>query len=394
MKNNFVGIDLGTTTCYCTYFDNAGQLSYFTYNRSDCIHSVISYANNKWYIGENLRMDGRNKGCIFFELKRIVGRKYNDLSFENDKGYWPFKIVGGKNDMAEIEYEVIERGADKPTTRKESPESLISHFLKKIKDRMSSQYFQGVSEIKAVITVPERFNELQKKLIVQAAQQAGFADVHVFSEPSAAGLAYVKANKEVMEGKNIVVYDLGGGTFDVSIIHYENNIFSVQATDGDTHLGGSDVDTLLVDWYLKNSKPEEGTLNITQKNIIKCMCEENKIELCGGQQVVSFNNPLCNTNDDVLKLSRLQFKQIIRPFLEKTATITKRCVEKWNKKYPNQEIEGILMVGGGSYLWKVMNDNDWKQILPYRQLDFGGIDCTKAVSRGACLRGMCYWSDF
>ena len=392
MENNFVGIDLGTTTCYCTYFDHAGQLSYFPYEGNECIHSVISYTNSKWYIGKNAYTDGKNKGCTFFELKRIVGRKYDDQSFEKDMKHWPFNVVRGENDMAEIEYEVIERGSDKAIVRKESPESLISRFLKKIKDYMSNQFFQGVSELKAVITVPERFNELQVKLIVQAARQAGFDDVRVFSEPSAAGLAYVKANKDVMEGKNILVYDLGGGTFDISIIHYEGNTFSVQATDGDTHLGGSDVDSLLVDWYLSESRLKEKVeLNKTHMNRIKRMCEDNKILLCGSHESISFYNPLCDKDDEkVPTLSRRKLREKIRPFLEKTTTITKRCVTKWKEKHPDQEIEGILMVGGGSYIWRVLSDKEREQMLPYRRLDFGGIDSIKAVSRGACLRGMYY----
>lgn len=259
---DIIGIDLGTTySCFGVYRNNnveiiANELG----NRT--IPSFVSFTSEERYIGETAKnMAGQNPKNTVYDAKRLIGRKYSDETIQKDLRHYTFNIIPDDNDKPMVEVEYLEE------TKTFYPEQISAMILEKIKN-LAEQYM-GKPISKAVITVPAYFNDAQRKSTSDAGKIAGLEVVRIINEPTAAALAYGLNEKQT---KNILVYDLGGGTFDVTILTVDDGIFQVKSTAGDTHLGGEDFDIKLKEYVL---------YGYAEKNILKSksLTENDKNEI-------------------------------------------------------------------------------------------------------------------
>lgn len=279
MEDIVIGIDLGTTySCFGVYQNNNVEIICNELgNRT--IPSFVSFTSEERYIGETAKnMSGHNPLNTVYDAKRLIGRKYSDETIQRDIKHYTFNIVPDQNDKPMIEVEYMD------AMKKFYPEQISAMILEKIKN-LAEQYL-GKTVTKAVITVPAYFNDSQRKSTSDAGKIAGLEVLRIINEPTAAALAYGLNEKKT---KNILVYDLGGGTFDVTVLTVDDGIFQVKSTAGDTHLGGEDFDIKLKEYAL---------YSYSEKNILKSktLTESDKTEL---SNLFNLNGEL---NDNINKL--------------------------------------------------------------------------------------------
>ena len=258
-----IGIDLGTTySCFGVYLNGVEIISNELGNRT--LPSFVSFTNEERYIGETAKnMSGQNPKNTVYDVKRLIGRKFSDETVTKDMKHYSFDVVPDKNDKPMVKVEYLDE------ERTFYPEQISAMILEKIKN-LAEQYV-GKPITKAVITVPAYFNDSQRQSTNDAGKIAGFDVLRIINEPTAAALAYGLNEKQT---KNILVYDLGGGTFDVTVLTVDSGIFQVKSTAGDTHLGGEDFDIKLKEYVL---------YSYAEKNILKSrsLSENDKKELSG-----------------------------------------------------------------------------------------------------------------
>ena len=213
-----------------------------------------------------------NPDNTLFAIKRLIGRQYDDPMVEKDKGMVPYEIVGGRNGDAWVE----------PTARSIRPSQICAFILQKMKE--TAEAYLGEKVEKAVITVPAYFNDAQRQATKDAGKIAGLEVLRIINEPTAAALAY---GLEKKRGRKIAVYDLGGGTFDVSVLEIGDGVFEVKSTNGDTFLGGEDFDMRIVDYLADEFKKEQG-VDLRKDRLalqrLKEAAEKAKMELSSGMQ--------------------------------------------------------------------------------------------------------------
>jgi len=292
MNNNIndlvLGIDLGTTyCCFGIYINDTVEIiSNEQGNRT--LPSYVSFTNEERYIGETAKnMSGQNPFNTVYDAKRLIGRKFFDECVQNDLEHYSYKVISDENNKPKIKVEYL--GEEKTFY----PEEISAMILQKIKF-IASEYV-GKEIQKAVITVPAYFNDAQRSATKDAGTIAGLDVIRIINEPTAAALAY---GLNETKTKNILVYDLGGGTFDVTILTIDNGIFEVKSTAGDTHLGGEDFDFTLKEYIL---------LSYCEKNLLKTklLSENDKQILCDMFQLNSIEEfklklNLPNFNNDLL----------------------------------------------------------------------------------------------
>lgn len=239
----FIGIDLGTTySCVGTYKN--GKVEIITNEHGNrTTPSYVSFDGNERYIGESAKNElSRNVTNTIFDIKRLMGRKYDDETIQKDKDYYPFKIIKGKHGNPEVEVEYME---ERKTFK---PEEISAMILQKLK--IDAENFIGESVKNAVITVPAYFNDAQRQATKDAGKIAGLEVLRIINEPTAAAIAYNITCKKGLPDRHVLVYDLGGGTLDVTILLMCDGVLEVKSTSGDTHLGGEDFDKRLVDYCM------------------------------------------------------------------------------------------------------------------------------------------------
>ena len=238
-----IGIDLGTTNSCVAIMDGSKPKVIENSEGARTTPSIVGFTDDERLVGQSAKRQAvTNPENTLFAIKRLIGRRYGDPTVEKDKKMVPFKIVEGNNGDAWVEA----RG------EKYSPSQVSAFILGKMKETAESYLGETVTE--AVITVPAYFNDAQRQATKDAGRIAGLDVLRIINEPTAAALAY-GLDKE--GGKTIVVYDLGGGTFDVSILEIDDGLFEVKSTNGDTFLGGEDFDMRIVE-YLASAFKKEG----------------------------------------------------------------------------------------------------------------------------------------
>jgi L1 cell adhesion molecule like protein len=262
MDDLVIGIDLGTTySCFGVYQNNGVEIICNELgNRT--IPSFVSFTSEERYIGETAKnMAGQNPSNTVYDAKRLIGRKFSDETIQRDIKHYTFTLKSDKNDKPIIEVEYMDE------LKSFYPEQISAMILEKIKN-LAEQYI-GKPVTKAVITVPAYFNDSQRKSTSDAGRIAGLEVLRIINEPTAAALAYGLNERKT---KNILVYDLGGGTFDVTVLTVDDGIFQVKSTAGDTHLGGEDFDIKLKEYVL---------YTYAEKNILKSkiLLDSDKVEL-------------------------------------------------------------------------------------------------------------------
>jgi molecular chaperone DnaK len=309
----------------------------------------------------------------FFATKRLIGRKFTDAEVQKDLDNVPFKIVKHTNGDAWLEA----RG------QKYSPSQIGAFVVGKMKE--TAEAYLGKSVKHAVVTVPAYFNDSQRQATKDAGTIAGLDVLRVINEPTAAALAY---GLDRNDSRQIAVYDLGGGTFDVSILEMQNGVFEVKSTNGNTHLGGEDFDIALVDYIVAEFKKESG-LDLSKDRMaiqrIREAAEKAKIELSSTAQT-DINLPYITADASGpkhvnMKMSRSQFEQLVSKLVNDTVTPCKKAIADAGVK--SSEIDEIILVGGMSRMPRVIDTV--KAV--FGKEPSKGVNPDEAVAVGASIQG-------
>ena len=243
MSKKFMGIDLGTTySCVGIWKDGKVEIIANDHGQRTT-PSYVAFDENERYIGDVAKSQmSRNSSNTIFDAKRLIGRKYDDETVQKDINHYPFKIIRGKNGYSEIEVEYMD------TIKRFKPEEISAMVLQKLKTDAENYTGDEIKDV--VITVPAYFNDEQRKATALAGEIAGLNVLRIINEPTAAALAYNISRKKGSTDRNVLVYDLGGGTLDVTVLNMTGGMLEVKSTFGDTHLGGEDFDHHLIDYCL------------------------------------------------------------------------------------------------------------------------------------------------
>ncbi|QIE57161.1 molecular chaperone DnaK [Pikeienuella piscinae] len=341
-----IGIDLGTTNSCVSIMDGASPKVVENAEGARTTPSVVAFTES----GERLvgqaakRQAVTNPANTLFAVKRLIGRRYDDKAVEKDKKMVPYAIVKGGNGDAWVE----SRG------EKYSPSQISAFILQKMKETAESYLGETVSQ--AVITVPAYFNDAQRQATKDAGKIAGLEVLRIINEPTAAALAY-GLDKE--GDKRIAVYDLGGGTFDISILEIGEGLFQVQSTNGDTFLGGEDFDLRLVD-YLADEFKKENSVDLRDDKLalqrLKEAAEKAKIELSSASQT-EINLPYITADATgpkhlTLKLTRAKLESIVEDLVKRTLEPCKKALK--DAGVSAADIDEVILVGGMTRMPKVI----------------------------------------
>jgi molecular chaperone DnaK len=313
-----------------------------------------------------------NPENTFFEIKRLIVRRYEDPTVEKDKGLVSYKIVKGDNGDAWVE----SRG------EKYSPSQISAFILQKMKE--TAEGYLGEKVEKAVITVPAYFNDAQRQATKDAGRIAGLEVMRIINEPTAAALAYGLDKKD---GKTIAVYDLGGGTFDVSILEIGDGVFEVKSTNGDTFLGGEDFDMRLVDYFASEFKKENG-IDLRSDKLalqrLKEAAEKAKIELSSVSQT-EINLPFITADQTgpkhlTMKVTRAKYESLVDDLVKRTTGPCQSALKDANLKAA--EIDEVVLVGGMTRMPKIAETV--KQI--FGKEPHKGVNPDEVVAMGAAIQ--------
>lgn len=340
-----IGIDLGTTNSCVAVMDGKDAKVIENAEGARTTPSIVAFSSD----GERLvgqpakRQAVTNPENTVFAVKRLIGRRYDDPVTEKDKGLVPYKIVKGDNGDAWVE----------ASGKKQSPSQISAMILQKMKETAES--YLGEKVEKAVITVPAYFNDAQRQATKDAGKIAGLEVLRIINEPTAAALAYGLDKKD---GKTIAVYDLGGGTFDISVLEIGDGVFEVKSTNGDTFLGGEDFDMRLVEYLAAEFKKEQG-IDLKNDKLalqrLKEAAEKAKIELSSSQQT-EINLPFITADQSgpkhlTMKLTRAKFESLVDDLVQRTVEPVKAALKDAGLKAG--EIDEVVLVGGMTRMPKI-----------------------------------------
>src|SRR5579862_37244 len=345
--SKIIGIDLGTTNSCVAIMDGKQPKVIENAEGARTTPSVVAVLDD----GERLvgqpakRQAVTNPSNTFFAIKRLIGRQYTDPMVEKDKGMVPYEIVKGGNGDAWVRA----HGKDY------SPQEISAFILQKLKQDAEAHLGEKVE--KAVITVPAYFNDAQRQATKDAGKIAGLEVLRIINEPTAAALAY---GLEKNDGKKIAVYDLGGGTFDISILEIGDGVFEVKATNGDTFLGGEDFDLRLVD-YLADEFKKEQSVDLRKDKLalqrLKEEAEKAKKELSTTAQY-EVNLPFISMNASGplhlnIKISRAKLEALVEDLINKTIGPCEQALKDAGLK--KSDIDEVILVGGMTRMPKVVD---------------------------------------
>jgi len=337
-----IGIDLGTTNSCVAVMEGGSPKVIFSAEGKNVIPSVCDPVAN--IVGDvaKRQMVLHPKSTIF-SVKRLMGRKFADKSVQFDMKWLPYMIKSGRDGMA-----VVEVGG-----RNFTPQEISAKILSKIKTDAES--YLGSKVTQAVITVPAYFDDSERQATKQAGEIAGLEVLRIINEPTAAALAYGLDKKHA---HTIAVYDLGGGTFDVTVLELGEGVYEVKATNGDTHLGGDDFDKKILDFIAEEFKKEHGvdlTKDPQALQRLRDAAEKAKIELSSSTSV-EINQPFITQGKDgplhlTMTLTRSKMEQIVDELIQQTLEPVKKVLKDAGKS--TSEIDEIVMVGGMTRMPKV-----------------------------------------
>jgi molecular chaperone DnaK len=330
-----IGIDLGTTNSCVAVMEGGKPKVIHSAEGRNVIPSVVDPI--KRIVGDvaKRQMVVNPKNTIF-SIKRLMGRRYSDPSVEIDRKWLPYAIKAGRDDMADVEV----------NGKTYTPQEISAQILQKIK--ADAEAYLGEKVEKAVITVPAYFDDAQRQATKQAGEIAGLEVVRIINEPTAASLAYGLDKKHT---HTIAVYDLGGGTFDITVLELGEGVFQVKATNGDTHLGGDDFDKVILD-YLADEFKKENSIDLRKDpqalQRLRDAAEKAKIELSSSMET-EINLPFVTVRDGqplhlVMKLTRAKLESLVGALVDKTFESVKACLK--DAKTETAKIDEIVMVGG------------------------------------------------
>jgi len=369
-----IGIDLGTTNSCVAVMDGKDAKVIENAEGARTTPSMVAFSDD----GERLvgqpakRQAVTNPTNTLFAVKRLIGRRYDDPTVEKDKSLVPFKIAKGDNGDAWVEAQ----------NKGYSPAQISAMILQKMKETAES--YLGEKVEKAVITVPAYFNDAQRQATKDAGRIAGLEVLRIINEPTAAALAYGLDKKD---GKTIAVYDLGGGTFDISVLEIGDGVFEVKSTNGDTFLGGEDFDMRLVEYLVTEFKKDQG-IDLKNDKLalqrLKEAAEKAKIELSSSQQT-EINLPFITADASgpkhlTLKLTRAKLESLVDDLVQRTVAPCKAALK--DAGVTAAEIDEVVLVGGMSRMPKVQEVV--KQL--FGKEPHKGVNPDEVVALGAAIQ--------
>jgi L1 cell adhesion molecule like protein len=341
-----IGIDLGTTYSCVGVWQNERVEIIANDQGNRTTPSYVAFTESERLIGDAAKNQvSMNPENTVFDAKRLIGRKIDDSSIQNDMKHWSFKVVG--KDSGKPHIQVNFKGEEKTF----SPEEISAMVLIKMKETAESYLGDVVKD--AVITVPAYFNDGQRQATKDAGAIAGLNVLRIINEPTAAAIAY-GLDKKGQGESNILIFDLGGGTFDVSLLTIDDGIFEVKATAGDTHLGGEDFDNRLVSWCVQEFKrktKKDPTGNNRSLRRLRTACERAKRTLSASTETTIEVDSLFDGSDFMTKITRAKFEELCIDLFRSTIDPVDRVLR--DSKMSKSSINEIVLVGGSTRIPKV-----------------------------------------
>jgi len=371
--SKIIGIDLGTTNSCVAVMEVGKPKVIPSAEGRNVIPSVVEPVKN--LVGEVAKRQMiLNPDNTIYSIKRLMGRRFTDAEVKKTQKMVPYAVKSGKDGMVVVEV------AGKTYT----PQEISAKILAKCK--ADAEAYLGEKVERAVVTVPAYFDDSQRQATKQAGEIAGLKVERIINEPTAASLAY---GLEKKKGETIAVYDLGGGTFDISILEIGEGVFEVKATSGDTHLGGDDFDQKILDWIADEFKKEHGIDLREDKQAlqrIRDAAEKAKVELSSSQET-EINQPFITQSKTgqplhlTMKLTRAKLEKLVDDLIEKTMGPVKQCLK--DAKIKPSDVDEVILVGGQTRMPKVQ-----KVVKKY----FGkeahkGVNPDEVVGIGAAIQG-------
>ena len=344
-----IGIDLGTTNSCVAIMDGSQPRIIENSEGARTTPSIVAYTETERLVGQAAKRQAvTNASNTVFAVKRLIGRRHDDPVIIKDQKNMPYKIVNGGNGDAWVEV----RG------EKYSPSQVSAVILQKMKETAES--YLGETVTQAVITVPAYFNDAQRQATKDAGRIAGLEVLRIINEPTAAALAYGLDRKEA---QTIAVYDLGGGTFDITILEIDDGLFEVKSTNGDTFLGGEDFDMRIVNYLSDEFKKEHGvdlSLDKMALQRLKEAAEKAKIELSSSQQT-EINQPFISMNSStgqplhlVVKLTRSKLESLVDDLIKKSIKPCQAALK--DAGLTMADIDEVVLVGGMTRMPRVVEE--------------------------------------
>ncbi len=372
-----IGIDLGTTNSCVAVMEGSAPKVIENAEGARTTPSIVGFAQDgERLIGQPAKRQGvTNPEYTFFAIKRLIGRPFNDPMTQKDIGMVPYKIVKADNGDAWVQ------GRE---NKRYSPSEVSAFILQKMKETAEAHLGEKVTQ--AVITVPAYFNDAQRQATKDAGKIAGLEVLRIINEPTAAALAYGMDKKGA--GQTIAVYDLGGGTFDVSVLEIGDGVFEVKSTNGDTFLGGEDFDQRLVNYLADEFKKENG-IDLRADKLalqrLKDAAEKAKIELSSAMQT-EVNLPFITADASgpkhlTIKITRAKLEALVDDLIQKTIAPVKQALK--DAGVTASQIDEVILVGGMTRMPKVQEAV--KQL--FGKEPHKGVNPDEVVAIGAAIQG-------
>ena len=367
-----IGIDLGTTNSCVSVVEAGTPIVIVNAEGKRTTPSIVSFKDGERIVGDSAkRQSVTNPQNTIYSVKRFIGSNYGEISKEAKK--MPYKVSKGQNDK------VIININDKEYVPQEISAIVLQNLKKTAEDYLGEKVTQ------AVITVPAYFNDSQRNATKEAGEIAGLEVLRIINEPTAAALAY-GLDKE--GDKKVAVYDLGGGTFDISILDMGDGVFEVLSTNGDTHLGGDNFDEVLIDWMIGKFKEESG-IDVSSDSMatqrLRESAERAKIELSSSSST-EINLPYLSAGSEgpkhfVTKLSRSEFERMVEDLVKKTISPCRKAVKDASLKV--EDIDEIILVGGSTRIPCIQEAVEKF----FKKKPSKGVNPDEVVAMGASIQG-------
>jgi len=346
-KKTAIGIDLGTTYSCVGVWKNDGVEIIANDQGNRTTPSYVAFTDSERLIGDAAKnQTARNPENTVFDAKRLIGRKFADPIVQADAKLWPFKLESGTGDKPMI---VVDFQGE---TKKFHPEEVSAMILTKMKE--TAEAYLGTKVNDAVVTVPAYFNDSQRQATKDAGAISGLNVLRIINEPTAAAIAY-GLDKKASGERNVLIYDMGGGTFDVSILTIEDGIFEVKATAGDTHLGGEDFDNRIVDFCMQDFKRKNRGKDLTGNNRalrrLRTQCERAKRTLSSSTQATIEIDSLFDGCDYSCSLSRARFEELNMDYFRNSMGPVEKCLR--DSGIDKRNVHEVVLVGGSTRIPKV-----------------------------------------